>query len=43
MSEQTLFEKLGVRYRVFGFILGLVPIAHLVMLIKIINVLHILM
>ena len=34
-----LFSKqLGVRYRIIGLILGLIPIAHLVMLIKIIKV-----
>ena len=31
-------KQLGVRYRIFGLILGMIPIAHLVMLIKIIKV-----
>lgn len=31
-------KQLGVRYRIFGLILGLIPIAHLIMLIKIIQV-----
>ena len=39
MIRAYLFSRqLGVRYRLFGFILGLVPIAHIVMLIKIILV-----
>lgn len=31
-------KQLGIRYRLIGFILGLVPIVHLVMLVKIIKV-----
>lgn len=31
-------KQLGIRYRLIGFILGLIPIVHLVMLIKIIKV-----
>ena len=39
ITRVYLFSKqLGVRYRIFGLILGMIPIAHLVMLIKIINV-----
>ena len=41
MIRVYLFSRqLGVRHRLFGFILGLIPIAHLVMLIKIIHVCH---
>ena len=39
MLRVYLFSKqLGIRYRVIGFILGLTPIVHLVMLVIIINV-----
>ena len=39
MIRVYLFSKqLGVRYRLIGLILGLIPIAHLVMLVKIIKV-----
>ena len=39
ITRVYIFSKqLGVRYRLFGLILGLVPIAHLIMLIKIIQV-----
>lgn len=34
----TFSKQLGVRYRLFGLILGLVPIAHLVMLVLIIKI-----
>lgn len=41
MIRAYLFSRqLGVRYRLIGFILGLVPIAHIIMLIKIISVCH---
>lgn len=39
MIRVYLFSRqLGVRYRLIGFILGLIPIAHIIMLIKIIRV-----
>lgn len=39
ITRVYIFSKqLGVKYRLFGLILGLIPIAHLVMLIKIIKV-----
>ena len=39
MIRVYLFSKqLGIRYRIIGLVLGIIPIAHIIMLIKIINV-----